>query len=57
MEYKHLGCYNPPPLKESRLEIQSEILLRVEKHVTHVHISDNHKTVPSKGECLRRLFL
>jgi hypothetical protein len=41
------------PLKESRPEIQGERLLRVEKHVTLVHISDNHKTVPSKGEYLR----
>jgi hypothetical protein len=31
---KHLGCYNPPPLKESRPEIRSERLLSVEKHVT-----------------------
>jgi hypothetical protein len=34
---KHLGCYSPPPLKESRPEIRNERLLRVEKHVTHVH--------------------
>jgi hypothetical protein len=46
-----------PPLKESRPEIRSERLLRVEKHVTHVHISDNNKAVPSKGECLRMWFL
>jgi hypothetical protein len=52
-----MGVLQPSPLKESRPEIQSEKLLRVEKHVTLVHISDNHKTVPSKGECLRRLFL
>jgi hypothetical protein len=39
MGNKHLGCYNPPPLKESRPEIRSERLLRVEKHVTYVHIS------------------
>jgi hypothetical protein len=31
----------PPPLKESRSEIRSERLLRVEKHVTPVHISDS----------------
>jgi hypothetical protein len=54
---KHLGCYSPPPLKESRPEIQSERLLRVEQHVTPVHISDNHKTAPSKDECLTVLFL
>jgi hypothetical protein len=54
---KHLGCYNPPPLKESCPEIRNERLLNVEKHVTLVHISDNHKTVPSKDECLKRLFL
>jgi hypothetical protein len=38
---KHLGCYNPPPLKESRPKIRSGRLLRVEKHVTSVHISDS----------------
>jgi hypothetical protein len=54
---KHLRCYSPPSLKESRPEIWSEKLLRAEKHVTPVHISDNHKIVPSKDECLRRLFL
>jgi hypothetical protein len=36
-----MGCYSPPPLKESRPEIQNERLLRVEKHVTHIPISDN----------------
>jgi hypothetical protein len=56
-EYKHLGCYNPPPLKESCPEIRSERLLRVEKYVTHVHISDNRETFPNKGECLRMSFL
>jgi hypothetical protein len=30
---KHLGCYSPPPLKESRPEIRRERLLRVEQHV------------------------
>jgi hypothetical protein len=54
---KHLECYNPPSLKESRLEIRNKRLLRVEKHVTLVHTSDTHKTVPSKDECLKRLFL
>jgi hypothetical protein len=38
---KHLGYYSPPPLKESCPEIRNERLLRVEKHVTHVHISGN----------------
>jgi hypothetical protein len=47
----------PSPLKESRPEIQNERLLRVEKHVTHVHISDNHETDPNKGECLKMSFL
>jgi hypothetical protein len=47
----------PSPLKESRPKIRSERLLRVEKHVTLVHSSDNHKAVPSKGECLRMGFL
>jgi hypothetical protein len=46
----------PSPLKESRPEIRSERLLRVEKHVTHVHISDSHKTVLSEGEYLRMWF-
>jgi hypothetical protein len=46
----------PSPLKESRPEIRSERPLRVEKHVTHVHISDNRETFPNKGECLRMLF-
>jgi hypothetical protein len=32
---KHLGCYNPPPLKESRPEIQGERLSREDKHVIH----------------------
>jgi hypothetical protein len=32
---KHLGCYSPPPLKESHLEIRGERLSRVEKHVIH----------------------
>jgi hypothetical protein len=45
----------PSPLKESRPEIQSERLLRVEKHVTHVHISDNHKTIPSRDEYSKML--
>jgi hypothetical protein len=36
-----MGCYSPPPLKESCPEIRSERLLRVEKHVTPVHISDH----------------
>ena len=30
---KHLGCYSPPPLKESRPEIRCERLLREEKLV------------------------
>ena len=30
---KHLGCYSPPPLKESRPEIRCKRLLREEKHV------------------------
>ena len=30
---KHLGCYSPPPLKESRPEIWCERLLREEKLV------------------------
>jgi hypothetical protein len=47
----------PSPLKESRPEIRNERLLRVEQHVTLFHISDNHKTVPSKGEYLRMSFL
>jgi hypothetical protein len=51
------GVLEPSPIKESRPEIRSERLLRVEKHVTHVHISDNHETIPNKGECLRMLFL
>jgi hypothetical protein len=46
---KHLGCYSPPPLKESRPEIRSERLLRVEKHVTHVHISDNYEALQIKA--------
>jgi hypothetical protein len=50
------GVTAPPPLKESRPEIRNERLLRVEKHVTHVHISGNHKTVLSEGECLRMLL-
>jgi hypothetical protein len=33
---KHLGCYNPPPLKESDLEIQGERLSKEEKRVIHV---------------------
>jgi hypothetical protein len=56
-EYKNQVCYSPPPLKESRPEIRSESLLRVEKHVTHVHISDNHQAVLSEGEFLRIGFL
>jgi hypothetical protein len=47
------GVLQPSPLKESCPEIRSERLSRVEKHVTHVHISGNHKTIPSKSECLR----
>jgi hypothetical protein len=43
------GVIAPPPLKESRPEIRSERLLRVEKHVTHVHISDNRETFPNKA--------
>ena len=46
-----------PPLKESRPEIRSERVLRVEKHVNHIYISDNPKTVRSEGECLRMSFL
>jgi hypothetical protein len=51
------GVLHPSPLKESRHEIRSERLLRVEKYVTHVHISGNHKTVRNKDECLRMSFL
>jgi hypothetical protein len=46
-----------PPLKESRPEIRSERVLRVEKHVPHIHISDKHKTVLNEDKCLRMLFL
>jgi hypothetical protein len=51
-----LGVLQPSPLKESRPEIQNGTLLRVEKQVTHVHISDNRETFPIKGECLRMCF-
>ena len=33
--WQHLGCYSPPPLKESRPEIRCERLLREEKHGIH----------------------
>jgi hypothetical protein len=52
-----IGVTALPPLKESRSEIRSERLLRVEKYVTHVHISDNREAFPNKGGCLRMLFL
>jgi hypothetical protein len=42
------GVLQPSPLKESRLEIRSERLLRVEKHVTPVHISDNIRQFQAK---------
>jgi hypothetical protein len=32
---EHLGCYSPPPLRESHPEIQGERLSREEKHVIH----------------------
>jgi hypothetical protein len=51
------GVLQPSPLKESRPEIQSKRLLRVEQHVTLVHVSDNHKTILSEGECLKMWFL
>jgi hypothetical protein len=62
--YIHIRCLrtvtprvlHPSPLKESRSEIQSKRLLRVEKHVTP-SISEITKAVPSKGECLTGLFL
>jgi hypothetical protein len=39
----------PFPLKESRLEVRSERLLRVEKHVTPVHISDSLRQFQAKA--------
>jgi hypothetical protein len=35
------GVLQPSPLKESRPKIRNERLLRVEKHVTLVHINDS----------------
>jgi hypothetical protein len=39
----------PSPLKESRPEIRSERLLRVDKNVTPVHISDNIRQFQAKA--------
>jgi hypothetical protein len=43
------GVLQPSPLKESRPEIQSERLLRVEKHVTPIHISDSIRQFQTKA--------
>jgi hypothetical protein len=43
------GVLQPSLLKESRPEIRSERFLRVEKHVTPVHISDNIRLFQAKA--------
>jgi hypothetical protein len=52
-----MGCYSPPPLKESRPEIRSERLLRVEKHVTPVYINNNISQFQAKASISVCLFL
>jgi hypothetical protein len=39
----------PSSLEESRPEIRSERLLRVEKHVTPIHINDNIRQFQAKA--------
>jgi hypothetical protein len=43
----------PSPFKESRPEIRSEILLRVDRRVTPVHISDNIRQSLAEVTALR----
>ena len=54
---KHLGCYSPPPLKESRPEIQDERLLWKRDMLPVSNISDSfmlHSIQASEGPNLSR---
>jgi hypothetical protein len=50
------GVLQPSPLKESRPEIRSERLLRVEKHVTPVHFSDSTRLFQAKASVSEGCF-